>query len=474
MINKSLAALALALACCSVVSANPSPFTASDLAQRTVERRAVEAAIWGMPLVNFDAMRQAYFRDAGARYNDIIYWSRPSDALNQVTTPNNSTSYVMFFANLKNGPVVVDVPPARDLSLYGTLIDAWTVPVLDVGSEGADKGAGGKYLLLPPDFSGEAPAGYIPVRMKTFNVYSLLRLITKTGSDEDQQKAVAYLHGLRIYPLTQQAVPPDTQYIDLVGKPFNGIAAHDASFYDSLARMVAEEPVQEKDLAIMGQLRSLNIGKGLTFRRDAANQALLEQGIAEAHAFMMDGFARAGFNWWPTRQWRFLVDKDVIQTKVTFLVPNRFVLLDERAATWFAAFGPIAEPKAANLYLKTYVDDRGESLDGARTYRLHVPANVPASQFWSLVAYDCDTAGFIRQAPVVGLDSYNQKMLRNADGSIDVYFGPKPPAGMEANWIYTAPTKPWFVLFRIYGPQKPAVDRSWVLGDLERVPPAAP
>jgi hypothetical protein len=82
-----------------LTSAFAQNYSADDLARRTIERRAVEAAIWGMPLVNTDAMRQAYFRDAGAKYNDICYFSKPQDWKFQVTTPNASTNYIYFNYN---------------------------------------------------------------------------------------------------------------------------------------------------------------------------------------------------------------------------------------------------------------------------------------------------------------------------------------------------------------------------------------
>lgn len=144
------------------VQADTPAFTPAQLAERTLHRRAVEAAIWGMPLVNFDAMRQAYFRDAGAKYNDVMYWSKPSDWKNQTTTPNHSTNYVLVFMNLKDGPVVVDIPVAQEEALYGTLIDSWTEPLVNVGNTGEDKGKGAKYLMLPPGYKEKPPEGTSP------------------------------------------------------------------------------------------------------------------------------------------------------------------------------------------------------------------------------------------------------------------------------------------------------------------------
>src|SRR6478672_6714660 len=140
-----LAALALV---CTSVSAQTQNFSSEDLARRTIERRAVEAVIWGMPLVNTDAMRQAYFRDVGAKYSDICYFSTPADWHFQVTTPNASTNYVYFNFNLKDGPVVVEIPAAVGAGLLGSMVDAWDVTIAGVGPADENKGKAAKYLLL--------------------------------------------------------------------------------------------------------------------------------------------------------------------------------------------------------------------------------------------------------------------------------------------------------------------------------------
>jgi hypothetical protein len=467
---KSIVLAALALVCVTT-SAPAQNFSSADLTRRTIERRAVEAAIWGMPLVNVDTMRQAYFR-AGAKYNDVIFWSNPNTWMNQTTTPNHSTSYVMFFVNLKDGPVVVDIPAATEQALYGTLINAWNEPLLNVGNTGHDKGKGVKYVMLPPAYQGEPPGGYVPVPCTTFNAYSLLRIIIKTQGAEDVKKGIAYLHTLKIYPLAHAASPNATQFIDVAGKPFEAVPVYDASFYTSLARMVSEEDVQDRDLAIMGQLYSLNIGKGLTFDPDAAMKKTLDRAVDEAHQWMREGYATNGTVIWPRagRKWRFLLDIPLAEgTKVTFLEPGKDLRVDVRSYAWFAMFGPVVPPPP-QLYAKTYETNKGERLNGSNVCHLRVPANVPTSQFWAVDVYDAATGAFIRESPVVGLDSYNQKLQQNADGTVDVYFAPKPPAGQDSNWILTRDGKPFFVMFRIYGPQKGAVDGSWVLNDIEAVP----
>jgi hypothetical protein len=201
---KTIVLAALALICTSA-SVQAQNFSSEDLARRTIERRAVEAAIWGMPLVNTDAMRQAYFRDVGAKYNDICYFSKPQDWKFQVTTPNASTNYIYLNYNLKDGPVVVEVPAAINAGLLGSMVNAWDEPMADIGPAGEDQGKGGKYLLLPPDFKGETPPGYFALRYPTYNGYALYRAIRNGTTDADTAAALALVKKLRVYPLSQAA-----------------------------------------------------------------------------------------------------------------------------------------------------------------------------------------------------------------------------------------------------------------------------
>src|SRR3712207_97164 len=114
-------------------------FTPQELEQRAVHRRAVEAVIWGMPAVNFDLMLQAALK-AGAKENQIVYWSNFLDWKNQTLTPNPSTIYLMPFLNMKDvGPMVVEIPPADGGSITGTIFDAWQVALEDVGPAGVDR-----------------------------------------------------------------------------------------------------------------------------------------------------------------------------------------------------------------------------------------------------------------------------------------------------------------------------------------------
>ena len=134
----------------------------NELIARRLHRRAVETVIWGMPAVNAELMFEA-MRSAGAVFNQVVYWSRPASWKNQTLTPNPDTIYLMPFFNTKDaGPMVLEIPPAdSERSITGSVDEAWQTALEDVGPAGVDKGKGGKYLILPPDYKEQTPEGYI-------------------------------------------------------------------------------------------------------------------------------------------------------------------------------------------------------------------------------------------------------------------------------------------------------------------------
>jgi hypothetical protein len=278
-------------------------------------------------------------------------------------------------------------------------------------------------------------------------------------------KAIALMQKMNVYPLALAHHPPASRHIDIAGKLFDGLAPFDDRFYDSLARMVNEEPVQPRDFVEMAQLRSLGIEKGGEFKPDRATRDILKQAIDEAHAWFMQSIA-VGDPWWQKTNWN-MPSPIGPQTGFTFMTDDRLDV-DARGVLFFLACAPPKKLGAATFYTGAYRDSNGESLQGDKTYLLRVPANVPAKQYWAVTVYDLATAGFIREAPSLAVDSYHN-LQKNADGSVDVYFGPTAPVGKESNWIYTAPGKPWFTFFRFYGLGKAVFDKTWALADIEPV-----
>jgi hypothetical protein len=136
---------------------------------------------------------------------------------------------------------------------------------------------------------------------------------------------------------------------------------------------------------------------------------------------------------------------------------------------FYSFFCPPKKLGAGQSYLVTFVDASGQRLSRGATYRLSVPGEVPVKQFWSVTIYEHSTCALIRDVSRVSLDSYDQTAKRNADRSMDVYFGSKAPEGMEANWIPTTAGNDWFTYFRLYGPEQRFFDKTWKLSELQPV-----
>jgi hypothetical protein len=441
--------------------------TPDELNRRTIERRAVDAVIWGLPLVGEDAVKQAAFRDGKATYNDIVWWPKGGGWKNQSPTPNVNTRYMYFFINTKqDGPVVVELPPAvPGASFYGTIEDAWYVPLVDIGFEGK----GGKYLVLPPDYKGEVPTGYIVVQPKTYNTMTLLRSILSSMSEADVSAGNALVEKVKIYPLSKAANPPAQRLLDMTDVMYNGLVKYDETFYSSLARVLSEETVQPRDLQMMGMLLPLGIEKGKEFKPDTATVSMLNSAAAEAQVWLMNGLVETSEPWWPSSQWSIPGGSMIgIKTQAHWEVPN-FFDVDARGIAFSTYFCPPAKTGSGSFYLNTFKDNSGSPLAGENNYRLHVSAEVPVREFWSVTVYSLQTSSFFLNAPNLTLGSLDKDLKKNADGSVDLYFGPKPPAGKESNWLYTQAGQKWFPWFRFYGPEKPIFDKSWKLPDIEKV-----
>ncbi|MCS3894316.1 hypothetical protein M2171_003449 [Bradyrhizobium japonicum USDA 38] len=440
--------------------------TPKELAGRTVYRRAVDAVIWGLPLVGEDTVKQAAFRDGKADYDDIVWWPKGGGWKNQSPTPNVNTRYMYFFINTKqNGPTVVELPPAvPGASFYGTIEDAWYVPLIDIGFEGK----GGKYLVLPPDYDGNVPDGYTPVRPATYNTMTLLRSILASLSEKDEQAGNELVKQVRLYPLSKADNPPAQRLLDMTEVMYNGLVKYDETFFTSLARMLNEETVQPRDLQMMGMLLPLGIERGKEFKPDAATVAQLKAAAAEAHAWLMDKAATDVTPWWPDSQWCVPSPPITVPTEFKWETPNYFGV-DARAIALSQYFCPTAKLGTGSFYFASFHDRYGKPLEGASDYRLHVPANVPVREFWSATVYSLKTSSFFLNATRLTLGSLDKELRKNADGTVDIYFGPKPPAGQAANWLYTQPGEKWFPWFRVYGPEKAIFDKSWRLPDIEMI-----
>jgi hypothetical protein len=432
--------------------------------------RAAQAAIWAIPAVAIWDVAVAAKRDLGGDVGDVIYLSKPMVSRHGFLTANDVTPYVIASLTTKNGPLVVEVPAAGDKAAYfGSFLDPWQVPIGDVGLSGDDKGKGGKYLFVPPDYTGAIPDGYLVYRLKTYALEVAFRPVAKNGGTIDE--VVEYGKLLKIYPLSEAANPRKTRFIDAYPKKWNTLPTYDINYFKDLNTIIQKEPVLDRDKAMMGLLASIGIEKGKPFAPDAETTKALEEGARRAYAWMQHYFTTPGMScapMWEGNQWQvWNLSKDQAKQGFPFVTEDR-LLIDERAGYYFFATALPKNLGGDTFYLTGLRDNHGALFNGTSTYRLRVPKDAPARDFWSAIVYSMKTKGFIEGRDRVGLSSKDAgKMKANADGSVDVYFAPKPPAGQEANWIPTG--EDFFLLFRLYGPEKPIFDKTWKLGDVERV-----
>jgi hypothetical protein len=439
------------------------------IANRIVEGRAAEAVIWGMPAVNTELMYDAMVK-AGGKPGEIVYWGKPLDWRNQTLTPNPDTLYFMGFYDTKaSGPMVVEIPPAGDDgALNGNLVTLWQTSLEDAGLLGVDKGKGVKFVITPPGYSGKIPDGFEQLASDTYGGYFLVRSNLASHSDADVRKSIAYCKRVKFFPLSQIESPLATVFIDVKDKDFDSTIKYDASFFTLLDRVVQTEPWLARDRAMIDQLRSLGIEKGKPFAPDDATKTALAAGVTEAKAWLAARYD-AGFPpFFAGGHWTLPAPPEAIEGQsTTYADPNKYSV-DTRGVAYSYAYIAIKRLGAGQYYLISIKDKDAEAYDGAKTYRLHVPPDAPVQQYWSVTAYDRETHALIRGVDRASRASNAADLQKNADGSVDIVFGPKAPEGKESNWVPTDPARRFELMFRFYAPTKALFDKAWTLPDVEK------
>jgi hypothetical protein len=455
-----------------LVSATPTlaqNVSGNGLAERALHRRAVEAMIWGMPAVNYDLMLQQMLTKTKGKVNAIVFWSKPVDWKNQTLTPNPDAIYLMAFYNTKDvGPVVIEVPPADNTgSLAGNIVNVWQMPLEDVGPYGADKGRGGKYVILPPGYKGRPPYGFIPLQSDTYGGYALLRSNLASHSDMDVAKSVAYGKRIKVYPFAQASRPPATVFTDAADVLFDSTIRYDHTFFENLDRVVQSEPWLQRDRAMIDQLKTIGIEKGKPFVPDAMTRDILNAATLETKGYLAQRYETTLPQFNPGIYWTLPTAPALVDAMQSGFAEADAYPVDARGTTYTYGYVGIKRLGTAQFYLIAIKDKNGQAFDGGTTYRLTVPPNAPAKQYWSATAYDRETHALIRDMTRASRSSQVANLHKNADGSVDIYFGPQALPGREANWVPTQPGRQFEVMFRLYGPEKPFFDRQWVLPDIE-------
>ena len=435
----------------------PTPEATRTLDEELYFQRAVQTYLWALPAVNMFAMKEGQAKTFGEGYHVMAIFEKRLKPNTLITTPNSDVIYGLGFLDLgKDGPMVIDAPPM----LQALIDDFWHRPIEgpeidgvkyygDIGLPGPDRGKGGKYLILPPGYEGSVDEDkYFVYRSKTYGVFVFLRGFFKDPNN--LQPAVDNMEQIKIYPLKGKAKPMDFQHASEVDA--NYLFADDASYFSMLDRFVQHDVVDDVDPYMHGMVAAIGIEKGKSFKPTKRQTELLD--AAAKTAWKMAKNISANFDreekaiWYKDRQWVAHTKTDLDNFFGTHLdiefnrLSTGHTDVNAKAHMFINHYstspGMISSRVGLGAkYAGAYKDADGDYLTGDHTYKLNLPADVPANLFWSVTVYDARTAAGLNNGQDYPSIGSPDRPVQNADGSTDLYFGPKAPRGKEKNWIKT-------------------------------------
>lgn len=468
---------------------------------------AVDAFMNSYPAVNMLAIRKGFIRN-GINDNEFIATSGLMTSKSLFLTANADTYYFWSYVDLTKGPMVVETPPGA----LGIFDDMWWKWISDFGLPGADRGEGGKYLLLPPGYKGTVPEGGFYVRQcNTWQAGCLGRLFLQNNDPKPVDEIVKKT--LKIYPYIPGSIgssiggflngqnalaaltqPASQKFIEGTGKVMNTIPPADYSYFELLNEVIQEQPAESGDPEILGQCAAIGIVKGKPFNPDDRMKKILTEAVivanATSRAVMTNPRESEGFSYYGGDSKWF---NSLFTGGYTFMTPPPEITKEGvkpyasdgarklNAKIWFFYLATGVSPamcmrmeNVGSQYLCAFYDNKNIPFDGNKTYKVTLPANIPAARFWSFTVYDNQTRSFLETPqlyPRAGSQSYPSPAAKaNPDGTTTVYFGPKQPIAVErGNWIQTMPGKGWFTILRLYSPLKSFFDKSWRAGEIEEV-----
>ena len=428
--------------------------------------RAVECMIMTTPAASLAGFRRG-IREFGPDNETAIIWESRLDSKGLLLTGNTTVIYLFMWIDTKNGPVVLENPS----NVLAILDDFWFHYVTDIGNAGEDRGKGGKYLILPPNYEGEIPEGYLVRQSNTYGNWFALRGFPK--GDDNAAVVKNIKDNLKVYPLAEKNSPKPVQYYDVSNKYLNTLHAQDITFFHEVNDVVQEENNEAFDPEVLGMLASIGIEKGKEFKPDARMTKILSEaavvGTATQRSIIWRNRNDNVVIWPGSKSW------ELGFAGGSYAFDNEGVrLINERTRFHYYATGitPVmVKPPvgAGSQYVIGLRDSDGEILDGTNTYKLHVPANPPVKRFWEITVYDNQTRCMLQtDQRLPGVTSIQENLVTNADGTWDVYFGPEKPEG-NVNWVQTIPNKGWNVLWRVYSPTQVWYDKGWRQGEIVKV-----
>jgi hypothetical protein len=465
---------------------------------------AFDAFVNTMQGVSIEAVHKGLL-SVGVKDNEVILFSELMDAKSLFLTANADTIYAIGFLDLTKGPVVLETPP----KFLGAIDDYWFRWVTDIGAPGGDRGEGGKYLVVPPGYEGQLPAGgFFIAHARTTRVVWFGRAFLENKNDP--KPAVEGIRKFtKVYPyevggygtpiseflsgkakLGRVSPPVATVFHEGSGKVMNTVPPNDFSYYEMLNEIVQQEPATSLDPELMGPIAAIGIVKGKPFAPDARMKKILTEALAAGNATSRSLFMNPRDPTWfyypNSAWWNYLfVTGYMFETPIPQITaegakpypPTGYRTLDARANFFYGITGitPGMAMRVTGLgsqYLFAMADSKKEYFDGAKTYKVTLPKGIPEANFWSLTVYDNMTRSMLdtpQRYPRAGSQSYPSPAAEaNADGSITVYFGPTQPPGIKrGNWIQTMPGKGWFLILRLYSPLEAFFDKSWRPSEIE-------
>jgi hypothetical protein len=457
--------------------------------------------------VSIHALRKGMM-SVGMKDNEVIVFEQLMDAKSLFLTANADTIYVMGFLDLTKGPVVLETPP----KFLGAVQDAWFRWVIDVGAPGPDRGEGGKYLIVGPDYTGPLPeGGFFVARSRTNTIVWFGRSFLENHNDS-KPVVEGIKKFTKVYPyevggigtpiadflagkakLGKVAPPPATVFHDGSGKVMNTLPPNDWGFYEMLNEIVQQEPATSLDAELMGPVAAIGIIKGKPFAPDARMKKIMTEALAVANATSRSLFMNPrdpSWFYYPGSAWSNLLFQtgyefetpipEITRAGVKPYPPTGYRTMDARTYFFYGITG-ITPGMAMRLtgigsqYLFATLDADKNYFDGSKTYKVTLPKGIPESNFWSVTLYDNMTRSMLdtpQRYPRAGSQSYPSPAAEaGADGSTTIYFGPKQPDGVKrGNWIQTDPKKGWFVLLRLYSPLEPFFTKQWRPSEIELAP----
>jgi len=397
------------------------------------------------------------------------------------------------------------------LRFLGAVQDAWFRWVTDLGLPGPDRGEGGKYLIVPPDYNGELPeGGFFVAHARTNTVVWFGRSFLE--NHHDPRPVVEGIRKfIRVYPyepggvgtpiaeflaakarLGRIAPPPPTVFHEGSGKVMNTIPPSDWTLYEMLNEVVQQEPATSLDPELMGPVAAIGIVKGKAFAPDPRMKKIMAEALALANATSRALFMNPrdpSWTYYPNSSWfnylfvtgyQFEAPIPMITREgVKPFPPTGYRTMDARTNFFYEITGitpamAMRLPGIGSQYLLTMTDADKKHFDGAKTYKVTLPKGIPEENFWSLTVYDSMTRSMLdtpQRYPRAGSQDYPSPAAEpNADGSTTVYFGPTQPANVKrGNWIQTIPGKGWFLILRLYSPLEPFFTKAWRPSEVESV-----